>query len=93
MKSRNWIRTFSGCLKLLIFIKRFQIVTNDMTDIYYEVLNMETSGELDKNALNLTLNFSSLIQSPSVTSIDTITPKDECQSGTLLFLFIVEITL
>lgn len=42
---------------------------------------METSGELDRNRLNLTLNLSSLIQSPSITSIDTITPKEEYHSG------------
>lgn len=53
----------------------------DLGDVYYEVLNMETSGELDRNRLNLTLNLSSLIQSPSITSIDTITPKEEYHSG------------
>lgn len=47
---------------------------------------METSGELDRNRLNLTLNLSSLIQSPSITSIDTITPKEEYHSGKL-FMF------
>lgn len=57
------------------------MVAGDLNDIYYEVLNMETSGELDKNLLNLNLNLSSLIQSPSITSIDTITPKEEYNSG------------
>lgn len=57
----------------------------DLTDVYYEVLSMETSGELDRNRLNLTLNLSSLIQSPSITSIDTITPKDENASGKSFF--------
>ncbi|XP_044756834.1 rab GTPase-activating protein 1-like isoform X2 [Coccinella septempunctata] len=46
-------------------------------DVYYEVLSMETSGELDRNLLNLNLNLTSLIQSPSINSIDTITPKEE----------------
>ncbi|KAI4458021.1 tbc1 domain family member gtpase-activating protein [Holotrichia oblita] len=59
------------------FLNLKEIVNLDLTDIYYEVLSMETSGELDRNRLNLTLNLSSLIQSPSITSIDTITPKDE----------------
>ncbi|KRT85151.1 hypothetical protein AMK59_2850, partial [Oryctes borbonicus] len=53
------------------------VINLDLADVYYEVLSMETSGELDRNRLNLTLNLSSLIQSPSITSIDTITPKDE----------------
>ncbi|KAK9751671.1 Phosphotyrosine interaction domain (PTB/PID) [Popillia japonica] len=59
------------------FLNLKEIVNLDLTDVYYEVLSMETSGELDRNRLNLTLNLSSLIQSPSITSIDTITPKDE----------------
>lgn len=42
---------------------------------------METSGELDRNLLNLNLNLSSLIQSPSITPIDTLTPKEEYHSG------------
>lgn len=42
---------------------------------------METSGELDRNLLNLNLNLSNLIQSPSITSIDTLTPKEEYHSG------------
>lgn len=46
-------------------------------DVYYDVLSMETSGELDRNLLNLNLNLTSLIQSPSINSIDTITPKEE----------------
>lgn len=57
----------------------------DSTDVYYEVLNMETSGELDRSRLNLTLNLSSLIQSPSIISIDAITPKEEYQSGKHIF--------
>lgn len=46
---------------------------------------METSGELDRNRLNLTLNLSSLIQSPSITSVDSITPKEEYHSGIFNF--------
>lgn len=38
---------------------------------------MDTSGELDRNRLNLTLNLTNLIRTPSLTSIDTLTPKDE----------------
>ncbi|XP_044261828.1 rab GTPase-activating protein 1-like isoform X1 [Tribolium madens] len=62
------------------FLNLKEVVAGDLNDIYYEVLNMETSGELDRNLLNLNLNLSSLIQSPSITSIDTITPKDEYNS-------------
>jgi hypothetical protein len=62
------------------FLNLKEVVAGDLNDIYYEVLSMETSGELDKNLLNLNLNLSSLIQSPSITSIDTITPKEEYNS-------------
>ncbi|KAG5896484.1 hypothetical protein JTB14_005864 [Gonioctena quinquepunctata] len=64
------------------FILNLKEVVSDLNDTYYEVLNMETSGELDRNLLNLNLNLSSLIQSPSITSIDTLTPKEEyCSDG------------
>ncbi|CAH1983293.1 unnamed protein product [Acanthoscelides obtectus] len=63
------------------FYLNLKEVVSDLNDIYYEVLNMETSGELDRNLLNLNLkNFSSLIPSPSITSIDTLTPKEEYYS-------------
>ncbi|KAL1490600.1 hypothetical protein ABEB36_013266 [Hypothenemus hampei] len=52
-------------------------ISGDLNEIIYEVLNMETSGELDRNLLNLNLNLSSLMQSPSITSIDTLTPKED----------------
>ncbi|XP_057665079.1 rab GTPase-activating protein 1-like isoform X2 [Diorhabda carinulata] len=59
------------------FFLNLKEVVSDLNDVYYEVLNMETSGELDRNLLNLNLNLSSLIHSPSITSIDTLTPKEE----------------
>ncbi|VEN58730.1 unnamed protein product [Callosobruchus maculatus] len=63
------------------FYLNLKEVVSDLNDIYYEVLNMESSGELDRNLLNLNLkNFSSLIPSPSITSIDTLTPKEEYYS-------------
>lgn len=73
---------FSICfyLRTLQLYVSFQVVS-PLNDIYYEVLNMETSGELDRNLLNLNLNLSNLINSPSITSIDTLTPKEEYQSG------------
>lgn len=43
----------------------------------YEVLSIETSGELDRNRYNLTLNLASFIMSPNMSSIETLTPKDE----------------
>ncbi|ERL92069.1 hypothetical protein D910_09391 [Dendroctonus ponderosae] len=57
-----------------------ETISSDLSEVKYEVLNMETSGELDRNLLNLNLNLSSLIQSPSITSIDTLTPKEEYHS-------------
>ncbi|BES92829.1 Kinesin protein [Nesidiocoris tenuis] len=47
----------------------------------YEVSTIETSGPIDHNRLNLTLNnLASYIRSPSITSIDTLTPRDEYYS-------------
>jgi hypothetical protein len=58
------------------------VPSSDVTTVHYEVLNIETSGELDRNRLNLTLNLASLIRSPSFSSdIDTLTPKEEAVSG------------
>ncbi|KAJ8945811.1 hypothetical protein NQ314_009033, partial [Rhamnusium bicolor] len=62
------------------FFLNLKEVVSELNDVYYEVLSMETSGELDRNLLNLNLNLSSLIQSPSITSIDTLTPKEEYHS-------------
>ncbi|PNF22091.1 hypothetical protein B7P43_G08891 [Cryptotermes secundus] len=58
------------------------VPSNDVTAVHYEVLSIETSGELDRNRLNLTLNLSNLMRSPSFTSIDidTLTPKEETVS-------------
>lgn len=60
---------------------------SELNDVYYEVLNMETSGELDRNLLNLNLSLASIIQSPSITSIDTLTPKEEYYSGISMLQF------
>ncbi|CAG9857075.1 unnamed protein product [Phyllotreta striolata] len=62
------------------FFLNLKEVVSELNDVYYEVLNMETSGELDRNLLNLNLNLSSLIHSPSITSIDTLTPKEDYAS-------------
>ncbi|XP_031335344.1 rab GTPase-activating protein 1-like isoform X2 [Photinus pyralis] len=62
------------------FLNLKETVMGELGDVFYEVVNMETSGELDRNRLNLTLNLSSLIQSPSITSVDSITPKEEYHS-------------
>ncbi|XP_066994263.2 rab GTPase-activating protein 1-like isoform X2 [Anabrus simplex] len=59
-----------------------EVPSNDMTETHYEVISIETSGELDRNRLNLTLNLASLIRSPSISSIDidALTPKEEVVS-------------
>nr|CAD7410066.1 unnamed protein product [Timema cristinae] len=56
-----------------------EIPSNDITEVHYEVVSIETSGEMDRNRMNLTLNLASLIRSPSITSVDieTLTPKEE----------------
>ncbi|KAK9874669.1 hypothetical protein WA026_005490 [Henosepilachna vigintioctopunctata] len=75
---RNFWYFHRKTLTQQFFLNLKEIVSTE--DTYYEVLTMETSGELDRNLLNLNLNLSSLIQSPSITSIDTITPKEEYSS-------------
>lgn len=51
--------------------------------VHYEVLSIDTSGDLDRNRPNLMLNLGNLIRSPSFSSIDidTLTPKEEAVSG------------
>ncbi|KMQ94820.1 rab gtpase-activating protein 1 [Lasius niger] len=59
---------------------REPVISGDGAEVHYEVQSIETSGELDRNRLNLALNLASLIRSPSLTSIDTLTPKEEIDS-------------
>ncbi|OXU24097.1 hypothetical protein TSAR_015712 [Trichomalopsis sarcophagae] len=62
------------------FLNSKEIISNEGNEIHYEVQNIETSGEIDRNRLNLALNLASLIRSPSLTSIDTLTPKEDFDS-------------
>uniref|UniRef100_A0ABD2VXZ4 Rab-GAP TBC domain-containing protein n=1 Tax=Trichogramma kaykai TaxID=54128 RepID=A0ABD2VXZ4_9HYME len=57
-----------------------EIIINEGNEVHYEVTNIDTSGEIDRNRLNLALNLASLIRSPSSTSIDTLTPKEDLES-------------
>lgn len=61
-----------------------EVPSNDLNETHYEVLSIEPSEpsvDWDRNRLNLTLNnLASFIHSPSVTSIDTLTPKEEYAS-------------
>ncbi|XP_051154035.1 rab GTPase-activating protein 1-like [Leptopilina boulardi] len=72
LNKRNLVQQF--------YLNSKEIISGDGSDIHYEVQNIETSGELDRNRLNLALNLASLIRSPSLTSIDTLTPKEEIDS-------------
>ncbi|CAK9821815.1 Rab GTPase-activating protein 1 [Anthophora retusa] len=62
------------------YLNSKEIIPGDGSEVHYEVQSIETSGELDRNRLNLALNLASLIRSPSLTSIDTLTPKEEIDS-------------
>ncbi|XP_046612096.1 rab GTPase-activating protein 1-like isoform X1 [Neodiprion virginianus] len=62
------------------YLNSKEIIPGDGSEVHYEVQSIETSGELDRNRLNLALNLASLIRSPSITSIDTLTPKEEFDS-------------
>uniref|UniRef100_A0A1B6CKT3 Rab-GAP TBC domain-containing protein n=4 Tax=Clastoptera arizonana TaxID=38151 RepID=A0A1B6CKT3_9HEMI len=57
---------------------------SDRTEVNYEVVKIERSEppvDLDRNRLNLTLNnLASFIHSPSVTSMDALTPKEDYAS-------------
>ncbi|KAL1138790.1 hypothetical protein AAG570_008852 [Ranatra chinensis] len=70
---RNLIQPFYLNLK--------EVPSLDINEPNYEVVSIETSGEIDRNRLNLTLNnLASYIRSPSITSIDTLTPREEYNS-------------
>lgn len=63
-----------------------------MSEPCFEVTSIETSGEVDRlNKLNLTLNsLASYIKSPSISSIDTLTPREEYFSGVFLYICFVK---
>lgn len=71
------------CFLFTLFFCNQQVPSNDVSTVHYEVLSIDTSGELDRNRLNLTLNLANFIRSSSITSIDidTLTPKEEIVSG------------
>ncbi|KAJ8680841.1 hypothetical protein QAD02_016628 [Eretmocerus hayati] len=62
------------------FLHSKEIILNDRNEVQYEVQSIETSGEIDRNRLNLALNLAALIKSPSLTSIDALTPKEDLES-------------
>ncbi|XP_015433686.1 PREDICTED: rab GTPase-activating protein 1-like isoform X2 [Dufourea novaeangliae] len=62
------------------YLNSKEVISGVGVEVHYEVQSIETSGELDRNRLNLALNLASLIRSPSLTSIDTLTPKEEIDS-------------
>ncbi|XP_044593571.1 rab GTPase-activating protein 1-like isoform X2 [Cotesia glomerata] len=64
-------------------VQQFQLTSKEVPgelEVHYEVVSIETSGELDRNRVNLALNLASLIRSSSLTSIDTLTPKEDPDS-------------
>ncbi|XP_029164437.1 rab GTPase-activating protein 1-like isoform X1 [Nylanderia fulva] len=72
LNKRNLVQQF--------YLNSKEVISGDGAEVHYEVQSIETSGELDRNRLNLALNLASLIRSPSLTSIDTLTPKEEIDS-------------
>lgn len=71
--------------KRSMFVQQFflnlkEVIGPEGSDNYYEVVSMETPGEIDRNKLNLTLNLSNFIQSPTIPSLDAMTPKEEIDS-------------
>ncbi|KAJ1520718.1 hypothetical protein ONE63_003815 [Megalurothrips usitatus] len=57
-----------------------EVPRGDSNEVDFELVNMKTTGELERNRLNLTLNLASLIRSSDV-DIDSMTPKDELSDG------------
>ncbi|XP_066588338.1 rab GTPase-activating protein 1-like [Prorops nasuta] len=76
---RFWYLTKRNLMQQF-YLNSKEIISADGNEIHYEVQTIETSGELDRNRLNLALNLASLIRSPSLSSIDTLTPKEEVDS-------------
>lgn len=62
------------------FLNLKEVIGPEGSDNYYEVVSMETPGEIDRNKLNLTLNLSNFIQSPTIPSLEAMTPKEEIDS-------------
>lgn len=48
----------------------------------YKLLNIDSSGEMDKSRLNMTLNnLANFIKTQSINSFELSSPKDEDLSG------------
>lgn len=61
-----------------------QVPHGDSNDVDFELVSMKSSGEIERNRLNLTLNLASLIRAPDV-DLDSLTPKEDNLSGKLIF--------
>lgn len=60
----------------------------------YKLLNIDSSGEMDKSRLNMTLNnLANFIKIQSVNSVELSSPKDDDLSGNLLTIFIFYVFL
>lgn len=54
----------------------------------YKLLSIESSGEMDKSRINMTLNnLANFIKTQSVNSIELSSPKDDDLSGNLKMIF------
>jgi len=52
------------------------------SDVSYKLLNIDSSGEMDKSRLNMTLNnLANFIKTQSINSFELSSPKDEDLSG------------
>lgn len=53
----------------------------------YKLLNIDSSGEMDKSRLNMTLNnLANFIKTQSINSVELSSPKDDDLSGNLIFI-------
>lgn len=53
----------------------------------YKLINIDSSGEMDKSPLNMTLNnLANFIKTQSINSIELFSPKDDNLSGNFTML-------
>jgi len=64
--------------------QQFHLNLKEKAPDLYEVVSIETSGELDRSRLVLPLSLANFMRSPSLSSLEALSPKDleDTNSGT-----------
>lgn len=61
-------------------MKILQVPRDDSNEVDFELVSIKTTGELERNRRNLTLNLANMIRAPDV-DLDSLTPKEDNLSG------------